>query len=353
MHLFTQKLLKWWHHHQRPLPWKQTDDAYSIWLSEIILQQTRIDQGLPYYLKFKAMYPTVKDLADSSLDEVMRLWEGLGYYARARNMHQTAKYIANELQGKFPDTYSDIRQLKGIGDYTAAAIASFAFGLPYAVVDGNVYRLLSRCFGIFTPIDSTQGKKQFLALAQQLMSETEPASFNQAIMDFGSVQCKPVKPDCGFCPMQTICVAYRDNTVSQLPVKQKKLTRKTRYFTYFMLQTPKGGRLLRKRTAKDIWENLYEFLLVETDLEPDAGILQSHFRENQISCIYLTEKSLYNSRIWKQQLTHQTIVARFLETSISDPEIWLRQGFVEVEAENIGNYAFPKIINNYLQHRPI
>lgn len=351
MHLFTQEILAWWQQNQRSLPWKLTDDAYTIWLSEVILQQTRIEQGLPYYLKFIEAYPTVIDLANAPQDEVMRHWEGLGYYARARNMHHTAQFIAAELNGIFPSTYAGIRQLKGVGDYTAAAIASFAFKLPHAVVDGNVYRLLSRCFGIETPIDTPQGKKQFAELAHELLNQGKPDLYNQAIMDFGSLQCKPVNPDCGQCPLQSICVAYRDNMVSELPVKLKKLIRKNRFLNYFLLHTPNNGWLLRKRTAKDIWQNLYEFLLIESENESAAHQEWAQYPDAQLLIRQYEKVPLQETSVFKQILTHQNIYARFFELRVQDVEKWLQLGFVEVAPEAIKQYAFPKIINNYLAQR--
>lgn len=346
---FTQRLLEWQLQNPRQLPWKNTTDAYTIWLSEIILQQTRVAQGLPYFLRFIEKYPTVVDLANASEDEVLLLWEGLGYYARARNMHQTARWISAQLNGVFPQTYEGIRGLKGVGDYTAAAIASFAFGLPYAVVDGNVYRVLSRYFGITTPIDTLAGKKQFADLAQTLLSAHNPGLFNQAMMDFGSLQCKPLNPDCPACPMQTSCIAYSTNQVSQLPVKSKKLLRKDRFFSYLVLTTPNGGLLLKKRTENDIWKNLYEFPLLETETEiPNEQLLKQHLGSiNWLPAITV----LYSTGRYKQLLTHQTIYARFFETTATQINPFVQQGFIEVAPEEINRYAFPKIINTYWQSR--
>ena len=272
-HFFTTHLLQWASQHERHLPWKESKNPYYIWLSEIILQQTRVEQGLPYYLKFVEHYPTVFDLANATEDEVLKDWEGLGYYSRARNLHAAAKYIATELDGHFPDTYDSILKLKGVGPYTAAAIASFAFQLPYAVVDGNVYRVLSRFFGMDTPIDSTIGKKQFANLAQQLLDPTKPDVYNQAIMDFGATWCTPKQAKCNKCPLSEQCAAFQTNRVEKYPIKQKKLKKRTRYFHYLIFNYS-GQTWIEKRAGKDIWQGLYQFPLIElpkstTDL-PDV-----------------------------------------------------------------------------------
>ncbi len=260
---FTQSILTWYDPNRRPLPWKHIDDPYLVWLSEIILQQTRVDQGLAYYERFKATFPTVEDLAAATQDEVFKLWEGLGYYSRARNLHASAKFVAHNLNGIFPNTYKTLLQLKGVGPYTAAAVASFSFGLPHAVVDGNVYRVLSRFTNSATPIDSTEGKKEYALLAQQLLDQDQPALYNQAIMDVGATICTPKKPVCEQCPLIRKCAAYETGTIGERPIKVKKLTRKTRYFQFLLLKHPKGY-LLQKREGKDIWQGLYQFPLLET-----------------------------------------------------------------------------------------
>ncbi len=222
LHPFSKKIIAWYQQNKRELPWRNTKDPYLIWLSEIILQQTRVEQGMAYYLKFAKEFPSVKELAKAENEKVMKLWQGLGYYSRARNLHTTAKTITDNYKGKFPEQHEDILLLKGVGEYTAAAIVSFAFNKPHAVVDGNVYRLLSRVFGIETPIDTTLGKKEFNALANELLDKKNPALHNQAIMEFGAIQCKPVSPDCSVCPLNTMCFAYSKKSVSKLPVKAKK-----------------------------------------------------------------------------------------------------------------------------------
>ncbi len=266
---FSAKLLNWASQNLRPMPWKGETDPYKIWLSEIILQQTRVEQGLPYYERFVQNYPTVTDLADAPADEVMRLWQGLGYYSRARNLQNAAQMIRDEFQGVFPVKYNDIRALKGVGDYTAAAIASFAYNLPFAVVDGNVYRVLARIFGVFTPIDTSKGKKEFAILAQNLLDKNQSALYNQAIIDFGATHCTPQNPKCGECPFQKNCKAYEINaktncdSIKILPVKSKKLVIKHRFFHYFYFGENQKI-WIQKRTEKDIWQELWQLPLHET-----------------------------------------------------------------------------------------
>ncbi|MBP7272940.1 MAG: A/G-specific adenine glycosylase, partial [Saprospiraceae bacterium] len=242
---FQEKLLAWYDATPRPMPWKETNNPYHIWLSEIILQQTRVAQGLPYYLRFVEKYPTINALADAPEEEVFKLWEGLGYYSRARNLHATAKFIAYTLNGNFPDTFAALLSLQGVGHYTAAAIASFAYNLPHAVIDGNVYRVLSRILGSATPIDSAEGKKYFAATAQALLNLSQPARYNQAIMNFGALHCVPQNPHCSSCPFQEICVGFQNNCVGSLPVRQKKIAINTRYFYYYIIQDANNDILIQ------------------------------------------------------------------------------------------------------------
>lgn len=344
---FVHGLMSWYQPDDRPLPWKGIDNAYYIWLSEIILQQTRVEQGLPYYEKFVRKYPTVELLAAAKEDAVLKDWEGLGYYSRARNLHAAAKEIADRHQGVFPDNYADIRALKGIGDYTAAAIASFAFKQPYAVVDGNVYRVLARYFGIHTAIDSSKGKKEFQLLANQLIDNTGPDTYNQAIMDFGATQCKPVHPACDSCPLQHNCYAVQQKQVEQLPYKAKKLKKKKRYFYYLILRDVQHIHIV-KRTQKDIWKNLYEFPLIETKAPLDKATC-----EHQL--LQLAEENAmlppsYNlvgwSKLYKQTLSHQLIEAFFIEINIkNDLEV---EGYLRIQTEALNNYAYPRIIRTFL-----
>ncbi len=342
---FQTQLLAWFAHNHRPLPWKGERDPYLIWLSEIILQQTTVQQGLPYFERFCERYPSVKDLAAAPDDDVMKLWEGLGYYSRARNLLATARHIAFELNGLFPTTYNDILTLKGVGPYTAAAIASFAFGEAKAVVDGNVFRVLSRVFGIDTPIDSTEGKHIFNKLAAEVLDEKRPADFNQAIMDFGATHCTPSRPKCGAdCAMQAFCSAFTDGNVDNLPVKSKKLTKRERFFNYLILND--GTSIyIRKRTEKDIWQDLYEFPLVETEvLTEDETVILNAFNPS-----FSTELSVERkSAPMRQLLTHQRIIAIFWEITVKNADILRGSDFLKIEKRDVVKYAFPKVIDNYL-----
>ncbi|MBK9016329.1 MAG: A/G-specific adenine glycosylase [Saprospiraceae bacterium] len=363
---FTKNLLDWHAGHHRPMPWKGERNPYLVWLSEIILQQTRVEQGLPYFERFKMAYPTVTDLANAPEDEVMKLWEGLGYYSRARNLHATAKHIANELNGIFPATYEGLRSLKGVGDYTAAAIASFAYDLPHAVVDGNVYRVLSRYFGIATPIDTTEGKKLFAALAQGLLEIADcglriaegpnPQSaivnpqYNQAIMDFGASQCTPAAPRCHSCPLQAHCEAFKQKKTAELPVKSKKLERRQRFFNYLIINW-KGQVFIKKRSEKDIWQNLYDFPLIETDALQEGRLFLT---KNKTCQTWLGESDwrlLRASPPQRQELTHQRIVATFWELEVLDNFSTKEKNWVAVEREKLANFAFPKVIDLYIKQK--
>lgn len=350
--LFTKHLLKWhYEENVRKMPWKGEKDPYKIWLSEIILQQTRVEQGLAYYNKFIHTYPSVQQLASASEKEVFKLWEGLGYYSRCKNLIATAKLISDRFNGIFPDTYDEIKALQGIGPYTAAAVASFAFNLPYAVVDGNVVRCLSRYFGIFTPADNSKGKKIFTHLADNLLDKEQPALYNQAIMDFGAVICKPKMPLCPVCIQRHGCYAYKHNVISQLPVKEKSLKKKARWFYYFVFKY-NGLVFIRKRSTKDIWENLYEFVLKENDgplLLYQAASLQAlvtdmlgneQFEIQQVSAEY------------RQQLTHQTITGQFITASIFSPSKYLN-GYISTGEKELNKYPFPKFITAFLAEKAI
>lgn len=329
------------------MPWKGEKNPYLIWLSEIILQQTRVEQGWKYYERFKKQYPTIIDLANAPEDEVMKMWEGLGYYSRARNLHSTAQFVAQTNDGVFPSTYKDVLALKGVGPYTAAAICSFAYNLPYAVVDGNVYRFLSRYFGISTPIDSTEGKKQFAILAQELLDKKEPGIYNQAIIDFGASVCKPKNPNCKTCPFNEACKAYAEQLVANYPVKTKKIKKKTRYFNFLILEF-EGKQWIQKRLKKDIWRNLYSFPLIESDqLLTLEQIFESNFWTS------FTPKK--NARLvskkgpFKQQLTHQTIIANFWKFKLSQAFTISEENAIAISSNSISKYAFPQIIDLYLK----
>ena len=271
---FSNKLVSWYQNNKRDLPWRNTVNPYHIWLSEIILQQTRVLQGQPYYLAFLKVFPTIEDLANAPEDKVLKMWQGLGYYSRARNLHFTAKDIVNNFGGEFPKDYNKVLKLKGIGVYTAAAITSFAFDMPYAVVDGNVIRVLSRVFGVSIPFDTSAGKKEFQYLSQELLIEKEAAIYNQAIMEFGAIQCKPKSPNCSSCPMQDFCVAYTTNSVSELPVKSKKIKVKNRFLHYLMIEQEDNIFLGKRKSG--IWTGLYEFPFLEFPIKMnEKQVMQS------------------------------------------------------------------------------
>jgi A/G-specific adenine glycosylase len=321
LRFFRERLKAWAAQHPRPLPWKLTRDPYHIWLSEIILQQTRVEQGLPYYEHFVTAYPTVRQLADAPDTDVMRLWEGLGYYARARNLLAAARHVAYERGGVFPDTYDGIRALRGVGDYTAAAIASFAYDLPHAVLDGNVFRVLARWQGIGTPIDSTEGKRQFAALAQQVLDPTDPAAHNQAMMDFGATWCTPARPRCAGCFFEEKCVARQTAQVSELPVKAKKMIKKNRFLVFFVFRKD-NQTFLRQRTERDIWQDLYTFPSVElAELPTDATALRDlDFWGKKIP----DATQIRLSQPFQQTLTHRVVTAVFAYVDGVPDAAWLR-----------------------------
>ncbi len=349
---FRTELLNWYNSSHRPLPWKGKKNPYLVWLSEIILQQTRVEQGMPYYHRFVERFPDIKDLADAQEDEVMKLWEGLGYYSRARNLHATAKYIAYELGGRFPETYSGILNLKGVGPYTAAAISSFAFDLPHAVVDGNVFRVLSRFFGIDVPIDTSKGKKLFSALAQELLDKNEPARYNQAIMDFGATHCTPKNPKCNTCLLKANCQAFLSNQIGHFPKKSKKISRKTRYFHYLIFNY--GEEIwIRKRTDRDIWKNLYEFPMLEGDgsIQPVTQLLESsEWKTLLLGSEYSIERV---SKPYQHLLTHQKIIAIFIEIQLKKELVSDSSEIKKIERKNLSKFAFPKLIDCYLMDKSL
>ncbi|MDX2003274.1 MAG: A/G-specific adenine glycosylase [Chitinophagales bacterium] len=344
---FTTKIVEWSKENERHMPWHRERNPYRIWLSEIILQQTRVEQGWPYYLKFIEQYPTISDLARAPLDEVLLLWQGLGYYSRARNLHTAAKMVLEKHGGIFPNDYESILALKGVGTYTAAAIASFAYGEPKAVVDGNVYRVLARFFGIDLPIDSTKGKQYFQQLADTLLYIDDPGLYNQALMNFGALVCKPSKPLCEDCPLSGHCKAYQLDMVEQLPVKGKKIIKRSRYFHYLLL-TSQEKVYIRKRTEKDIWQHLYEFPLLEQPQMLDGKeVLQSLQAQLGFQALGNLE---FKGKL-KQQLTHQTIHAAFWSLEVAPDWDWQAQQLTITKAENLGNFAFPGIIDCYLKEK--
>ncbi len=341
--IFSKILIHWYSNNKRELPWRKTNVPYYIWLSEIILQQTQVNQGLPYYISFIEKFPSVFDLAKADESEVLKLWQGLGYYSRARNLHATAKYIAEELKGAFPGNYKDLLKLKGVGDYTASAIASICFNEATAVVDGNVYRVLSRYFGMSTPINSSKGTKEFKALAQELIDKKNPAEFNQAIMEFGATQCKPKNPDCGVCPFNKGCIAFNKSKISELPVKIKSAKAKKKYFNFLVFISEDGKTILEKREGKGIWQNLYQFPLIETNANVNADTLEPLIKELDLINGTPFELLLYNKDVVVHKLSHQHLYTKFWVINVNKLS---KEG---IPTEDIHNYAVPILIGNFIE----
>lgn len=340
---FCNILESWYLSVSRDLPWRKNKNPYSVWLSEIILQQTRVAQGTAYYHKFMSAFPTVFDLAKADEEIVLKLWQGLGYYSRARNLHFSAKYIVEDLNGIFPNTYSEIKKLKGVGDYTASAIASICFNEQTAVVDGNVYRVLSRYFGIATPINSTKGIKEFKMLAQSLLETDSPGRYNQAIMDFGALQCTPQNPDCTKCPLLGGCAAMTQNKIAVLPVKEKKLKIKKRFFNFIVVITEDDKVILSQRTGKGIWQNLYQFPLIECEetIQLDQLIKLSEF--DSLFDDASVEVKLYNSKEWIHKLSHQHLYTQF----------WVARGNSShadlISLDALHDFAVPRLIHKFIE----
>jgi len=342
---FADELVRWYHNNKRDLPWRNTTDAYIIWLSEIILQQTRVEQGMPYFYRFAERYPTVSDFAAADEDDILKLWQGLGYYSRGRNMLKTAREVVEQYNGIFPQQYDELIKLKGIGEYTASAIASFSADEAKAVVDGNVYRVLARYFGIDEPINSPKGKKDFQALANELLNHDHPGLHNQAMMEFGAMLCKPKNPACGICPVRTGCYAFKNNATTALPVKLKTVKVRERFFNYFLIIN-NNEILLNKRDEKDIWANMYDLPLIETsELVPADELLASpkikdHFGKHiEIQDV---------SSIHKHILTHQRLYVRFIK--LGNSEVKLQQNWFFSPLENLEKFALPKIIFIFIKN---
>jgi len=340
---FADELVQWYHQNKRDLPWRHTTDPYVIWLSEIILQQTRVEQGLPYFNRFLDNYPTVNHFASASEDDILKLWQGLGYYSRGRNMLKTAQLVQQQHGGIFPYSYDELIKLKGIGDYTASAISSFAANEARAVLDGNVFRVLARYFGVDEPINSPNGKKQFQQLANEVLNRNEPALHNQAMMEFGAMLCKPKNPACGICPVRTGCVAFKTNATTHLPVKLKTVKVRERFFNYFLIIND-GKILMNKRTGNDIWTGLYDLPLIETDT-----LLPAH------EVIALPETAQYFGPevkinevfgLQKHILTHQRLTIRFIQ--IQNLPVFMEPDWFFIEVEEVEKLAFPKIIFIFL-----
>lgn len=342
--VFSKTLTNWYSVNKRNLPWRETSNPYHIWLSEIILQQTQVKQGLPYYEAFVNTFPMVFDLANAQEGDVLKLWQGLGYYSRARNLHATAKYVANELKGVFPDNYKDLLKLKGVGDYTASAIASFCFNEATAVVDGNVYRVLSRIFGIYTPINTPKGAKEFKTVAQQLIDKNQPAQFNQAIMEFGAIQCKPKNPYCHICPFNASCLGYNSNTIHELPVKIKSAKAKKKYFNFLVFISEDDKTILEKREGKGIWQNLYQFPLIETDKNISEKAFIAQAKSHELLKETAAEFLLYNKDTIIHKLSHQHLHTKFWIINVKKLPI---NG---VSLSKVREYAVPILIGDFIEN---
>lgn len=343
---FSDELISWYLKYKRDLPWRNTSDPYQIWLSEIILQQTRVEQGMPYYLKFLEAFPDVKSFAAASEDEILRLWQGLGYYSRGRNMLKTAIKIMEDFSGNFPTSYHHLIKLTGIGEYTAAAISSFAANEAKAVVDGNVYRLLARHYGVYTPINSTIGKKTFQALADELINPDNAGEHNQAMIEFGALQCKPKNPNCEICPFLTSCYAYQHQKVAELPVKLKKLKIKERFFFFFLVELD-SKILMRRRTNNDIWAGLHDLPSLEFTEQTDFNRLSQHPDYLKLFDQNIVIHSISDEV--KHILTHQIIFARFVHVDKINMDYANEKKWIWVNIKDLDQYGQPKLIFDYLK----
>ncbi|MBW1654409.1 A/G-specific adenine glycosylase [Flavobacterium quisquiliarum] len=344
---FSNILIKWYLQNKRDLPWRKTVDPYKIWLSEIMLQQTRVAQGMPYFFAFTKEFPTVKDLADASEEKVLKLWQGLGYYSRARNLHKTAQYIAYDLNGIFPDSYKELLKLKGVGEYTAAAIASFSYNESVPVVDGNVFRVLSRYFDVETDIALPSAKKEFTALANEVMSKDNSAIFNQAIMEFGALQCVPKSPNCTKCDFNESCAALQKGKVDQLPVKSKKVKVTNRYFNYLILEDVLGNTLIQKRTEKGIWHNLYEFPLLETQSIVGFDVVSKIAQEELFSSYTIIGIEECSEATVVHKLSHQHLHIQFWKIKVKEK---IENG---INTEKLKTFPFPIVIYNFIEKQEI
>lgn len=341
---FSIELISWYKKNKRDLPWRETNDPYTIWLSEIILQQTRVNQGLSYFHKFIENYPKVENLAHAKEDEVLKLWQGLGYYSRARNLHAAAKSVVNDYNGIFPKTFNEILSLKGVGEYTASAIASFSYNLPYPVIDGNVYRVLSRIYGVKDAIDTGSGKKIFKQLAEELIDLKNAGIYNQSIMEFGALHCTPKQPKCESCPFKLECYALKNNVINELPRKEKKLKQKERFFNYLIIKDDSSV-LIKKREQQDIWKGLYDFPLIESITALNKQSILDQIR-NLVSPSKFTV--INSSPSIKHLLSHQKILATFWLIEVPLLTIY-EKDFIKIELKEINNYPVPKLIENYIK----
>lgn len=339
----SKKLISWYSVNKRNLPWRSTTNPYYIWLSEIILQQTQVAQGLPYYHAFITNYPTVFDIAKAEESQVLKLWQGLGYYSRARNLHASAKYIVSELNGVFPNTFTEILKLKGVGDYTASAIASISFNEPTAVVDGNVYRVLARIYGIYTPINTGKGFKEFKALAQELIDKKQPATFNQAVMEFGARLCRPKNPDCPNCPFNNTCIALEKNAIDVLPVKLKALKVKKKYFNFIVILSEDGKTIVEQREGSGIWQNLYQFPLIESKKSVEFSVIADDLKDFIPLKNKVFDLSLYNEKAIIHKLSHQHLYTKFWIVSLKSS---LPEG---ISVKKIHDFPVPILISNFIE----
>ena len=347
MEIIHDTLINWYAKNRRDLPWRDHPTPYQVWLSEVILQQTRVNQGRDYYLRFIERWPSVTNLAQASEEEVLKMWQGLGYYSRARNLHHCAQQIINDYDGEFPADFEKLKQLKGIGEYTAAAIASIAFNLPYAVVDGNVYRVLARLYDIETPININEGQTLFTCLANELLNREQPSLHNQAMMEFGALHCTPKNPKCLQCPFQAQCLAFSHQTVMLRPVKLPKVKVTTRYFNYLVIRI-KDSIYLHKRSGNDIWRNLYDFPCVESEtaMTADEVVATEQFQQLVDGKPFTITKV---SSLFTHKLTHRTILAQFIELILDNEllQIQTKDVFLTRESD-LGNYPIPRLIDLYL-----
>lgn len=340
---FANSLTRWYINNKRDLPWRNTKDPYFIWLSEIMLQQTRVAQGMPYFYSFTNRFPSVFDLAAASEHEVLKLWQGLGYYSRARNLHKTAQHIAENLHGVFPSNFKDLLKLKGVGEYTAAAIASFSYDEAVPVVDGNVFRVLARYFDILTDIQSISAKKEFFELAYELMTKENPALFNQAIMEFGALQCVPRNPDCSICPLSEGCLARYKKKVHLLPVKVKKLKIRNRYFNYLVFLDGDGNTIINKRAQKGIWQNLYEFPLIESPTIMEIKDFESQIRNQEFVDNAIASLQEVNSKSQIHKLTHQHLHIKFWRVTVHGS---ITNG---IDYKTLMTFPFPIVLHNFIE----
>ncbi|HKL07988.1 MAG TPA: A/G-specific adenine glycosylase [Bacteroidales bacterium] len=342
----SKTLLTWYEQNKRPLPWRETNNPYSIWISEIILQQTRVNQGINYYYRFIKHFPDIYALANAPVEEVLKIWQGLGYYSRARNMHCAAHQIINNFEGKFPARFQDLLKLKGVGEYTAAAIASIAFHIPEPALDGNVYRVLSRLFGIAESPQKAKGKKIFKQKAFALIQNQPPGIFNQALMEFGALQCMPKNPDCHQCVLQNYCFAFQNKLVTELPVKKTKINQRLRYINFLYIQY-QNKIFIEQRKKNDIWKLLYQLPLIETKQPASIENITNQtlwkkvFKGTKVNIQNISGEKIHH-------LSHQKLLTRFYHIKINHPNSYLIKNYLQINSENIEKYSVPKLIENYL-----